>query len=103
MSLDVTLPWAGGLVTGTTVDLSEAGLRALVDGWGLPPKPGTATQVSITVDDDTLDISGEIVRQQVQGPRWLLSMQCHEMPEKTADLLRRRVFRALREERALAD
>ncbi|MDK3256408.1 PilZ domain-containing protein [Blastococcus capsensis] len=74
-----------------------------MDGWGLAPEPGTATRVSITVDDDILDVSGEIVRQQVQGPRWLLSMQFHEMPERMADLLRRRVFRALREERALAD
>ena len=25
---------------GDTVDLSEAGCRVMVDGWGLPPEPG---------------------------------------------------------------
>jgi hypothetical protein len=32
----------------------------------------------------------------------MLAMQFHDVPEKAADLLRRRVFRALRDERASA-
>ncbi|MGY2066614.1 PilZ domain-containing protein [Blastococcus sp. SYSU DS0619] len=103
VELPVVMPWLDGLLVGTTVDLSEAGMRALVDGWGLAPEAGTPAQVSITLDDDTVHVPGHIVRQQVAGPRWLLSMQFHELPEREADLLRRRVFRALREERALAD
>ncbi|MCZ2860207.1 flagellar brake protein [Blastococcus sp. VKM Ac-2987] len=103
VEVPVVLPWLDGSLTGTTVDLSEAGMRALVDGWGLPPDPGTPAQASITLDDVTVDVRGHVVRQQAAGPRWLLSVQFHELPDRDADLLRRRVFRALREERALAD
>ena len=103
VELPVVLPWLDGLLVGSTVDLSEAGMRVLVDGWGLPPEPGTVAQASITLDDTTVDVRGQIVRQQANGPRWLLSLQFHELPETTGDQLRRRVFRALREERALAD
>ncbi|MGY1834995.1 PilZ domain-containing protein [Blastococcus sp. SYSU DS0510] len=63
----------------------------------LPP-----ARASITIDEDTVDVQGQIVRQQVQGRRWLLSVQFRELSEQDATVLRRRVFRALREERAAA-
>ncbi|SEL11002.1 PilZ domain-containing protein [Blastococcus sp. DSM 46786] len=102
VEVPVVMPWLDGLLVGSTVDLSEAGLRALVDGWGLPPEPGTRAHMTLTIGDDTVDVRGAIVRQQVQGARWLLSMQFHDVEEKDADGLRRRVFQALREERAAA-
>jgi PilZ domain len=102
LEVPVVIPWLDGLLVGSSVDMSEAGLRVLVDGWGLPPDPGAPAQVSITLDDVTVDVQGLIVRQQAQGPRWLLSMQFRELPEKEATVLRRRVFQALREERAAA-
>jgi hypothetical protein len=102
VAVEVLIPWAGGQMTGLTVDLSEGGMRALMDGWGLPPAPGTASQVSLTLDDALLHLRGGIVWTSIRGAQWLLAMQFHEVPEKAADLLRRRVFQALRDERAAA-
>jgi hypothetical protein len=95
-------PWADGQLVGETVDLSEAGARCLVDGWGLPPEPETRLEVSLTVADETVHLHGLVVRQQAQGPRWLLSMKFLDVSERDGDVLRRRVFQALREERAAA-
>lgn len=33
IAVPVLIPWADGQLTGTTIDLSEGGMRALVDGW----------------------------------------------------------------------
>jgi hypothetical protein len=98
----VIIPWAGAQMEGVTVDLSEAGMRALMDGWGVPMEPGTLTQLSLTVDDALLHLSGEIVWTVERGAQWLLAMKFLDVPEQAADLLRRKVFQALREERAQA-
>lgn len=103
VTLPVYLPWADGQLVGETVDLSEAGVRVLVDGWGLPPESGTRLEVSITVADEVLHLRGEVVRQQANGPRWLIAMSFEDVPDHDADLLRRRVFQALRAERAMAE
>ena len=102
VELPVSMPWAGGLLTGNTVDLSEAGMRVLVDGWGLPPDPGTHTDLTLTLEERALHLRGEILRQTVTGPRWLLSLRFFDVPEVEEDALRRRVFKALRDERAKA-
>jgi hypothetical protein len=103
VALPVYLPWADGQLVGETVDLSEAGLRALVDGWGIPPEPGTRLEVSLTLPDEVLHLRGHVVRQQANGARWLLSMSFVDVSDRDANSLRRRVFQALREERALAE
>lgn len=100
VQVDVLMPWAGAQMQGRTVDLSEGGMRALMDGWGLPPDPGTAVQVSLALDDALLHLPGEVVWTSIRGAQWLLAMRFLEVPEKAADLLRRRVFQALRDERA---
>ena len=101
--LPAYIPWADGQLVGETVDLSEAGARCLVDGWGLPPEPETRLEVSLALgDDDTVHLHAQVVRQQVQGGRWLLSVRFLDVPERDGDQLRRRVFQALREERAAA-
>jgi hypothetical protein len=102
VAVDVLIPWAGGQMTGTTVDLSESGMRALMDGWGLPPEPDTLTQVSIALDDALLHLQGRIVWTSIRGAQWLLAMQFLDVPENAGDRLRRRVFQALRDERAAA-
>jgi hypothetical protein len=102
-AVPVYLPWADGQLVGETVDLSEAGVRVLVDGWGLPPEPGSRLEVNLTLGDNVLNLRGEIVRQTTQGARWLLSLSFRDVSERNGDLLRRRVFQALREERAMAD
>lgn len=85
---------------GRTVDLSEAGMRALMDGWGVPMDAGTTTQLTLDVDDALLHLQGEIVWTVERGAQWLLAMKFLDVPERAADLLRRRVFQALRDERA---
>jgi hypothetical protein len=100
VQVDVVMPWAGAQMKGHTVDLSEGGMRALMDGWGLPPDSGTAVQISLDLDDALLHLPGEVVWTSIRGAQWLLAMRFVEVPEKAADLLRRRVFQALRDERA---
>lgn len=103
VALPVYLPWADGQLVGETVDLSEAGVRVLVDGWGLPPEAGTRLDLNLTLETEVLALRGVVVRQQANGPRWLISMSLQDVPERAGDALRKRVFQALREERALAD
>jgi hypothetical protein len=101
VALPVVIPWAGGQATGATEDLSEAGLRARVDGWGLPPDPGTTLTVLVTLDDDqVVSARSQVVRVQDRGGEWVLSVGFRDLPDADADRLRRRVFSALREERA---
>ena len=102
VTVEVLIPWAGGQMTGTTVDLSESGMRALMDGWGLPPEPDTMTQLSLTIDDALLHLHGKIVWTSIRGAQWLLAAQFVDVPENAGDRLRRRVFQALRDERAAA-
>lgn len=116
LEVPVLVNHEGTQLFGETVDLSEAGVRVVVDGWGLPPAAGTGVEVTLTLDDvpsaaelaaapdaQGVVLEGIVVRQQVRRARWDLSMRFPEVTEKTADRLRRRVFRALREERARAD
>ena len=103
VAVPVIVPWAGSQMTGTTVDLSEGGMRALVDGWGLPPEPGTPTQLTVEVDDELLHLEGEFVWTADRGgSQWLVAMKFVDVPERAGDILRRRVFQALRDERAAA-
>jgi hypothetical protein len=100
VSVPVIIPWAGAQMSGKTVDLSEGGMRALMDGWGVPMDPGTPSQVSLTLDDALVHLHGEIVWTVIRGAQWLMAMKFVDVPEKAADTLRRRVFQALRDERA---
>jgi hypothetical protein len=105
VELRVRIPWAGGHMVGQTVDLSEAGARVQVDGWGVPPEPGDAVTTGIDLDSGGiyLDVRGEIVRQQFRGVQWLLAIRFTDPPERVQDRLRQRVFQSLREERARAN
>jgi hypothetical protein len=102
VAVPIVLPWAAGLLRGTTLDLSESGLKALVDGWGLPPESGTPVEVTLSLDEDvTLDLAGDVAWGSDRGTgQWVLAIQFTEVDDRKADTLRRRVFRALREERA---
>ena len=100
VEVPVIIPWAGAQMEGKSVDLSEAGMRAIMDGWGVPMEAGTTTQLTLEVDDALLHLRGEIVWNNERGAQWLLAMKFLDVPEKAADILRRRVFKALRDERA---
>jgi hypothetical protein len=103
LSLPVVLPWSDYELSGTTVDLSEAGMRAQVDGWGVPPEKGTRMAVTIDLGKGFLDLYGEVIWVvTTRGPQWLLAMRFDDVSERDGDRLRQRVFEALRAERALA-
>jgi c-di-GMP-binding flagellar brake protein YcgR len=87
-------------MTGESVDLSENGMRATLDGFGIPPEPGSTLDLVIALEDGSVKVKAEVVRQQTRGARWLMSLRFVDLQEREGDRLRRRVFQALREERA---
>lgn len=100
VQLPVRLHVAGTDTVGETIDLSEAGCRLVVDGWGLPPEHGAAAQVAIDLEDGEVIVSARIVRVLLRGARWWVSLELVDTPDRERDRLRRRVFEALRAERA---
>jgi hypothetical protein len=87
-------------LVGETVDLSETGARVAVDALGLEPEPGSSVDVIVSLEDGDVKTRGEVVRLQSRGSKWVLSIRFLNLAEKDADRIRRRVFQALREERA---
>ncbi|WP_040338929.1 flagellar brake protein [Candidatus Blastococcus massiliensis] len=85
---------------GESLDLSENGIRAQFDGFGMLPEPGTSLDLSIALEDGDIRTKAEVVRVQARGARWLMSIRFVDVQEKDQDRVRRRVFQALREERA---
>jgi PilZ domain len=85
---------------GETIDLSENGLRATFDGFGLEPEPGQGLDLVISLEDGELRTRAQVVRIQARGAAWLMSLQFVNIEDRERDRIRRRVFQALREERA---
>jgi c-di-GMP-binding flagellar brake protein YcgR len=85
---------------GTTMDLSEAGLRAEFEGLGAPPEAGDKLALVVRLEDGVVKTRAEVVRTQARGARWVMSIRFVDIQEKDQDRVRRRVFQALREERA---
>jgi hypothetical protein len=85
---------------GESSDLSEDGVRVAVDGIGLPPEGGEAVDLRIDLGDAEIHTRGEIIRVATRGARWSLSIRFLKPEERDQDRIRRRVFQALREERA---
>jgi c-di-GMP-binding flagellar brake protein YcgR len=101
VELPVALQWPGGSLHGSSVDLSEGGTRVLVQAVGTPPEPGTPVAATLTLEEGiSLDLESEVVWHDVGGPTWLVAMRFVRVSDDDRDTLRRRVFRALREERA---
>jgi c-di-GMP-binding flagellar brake protein YcgR len=87
-------------LTGETIDLSEAGLRAEFEGMGAPPEAGAKVDLDVSLEDGAFKTKAEVVRTQARGARWVMSIRFLNIQEKDQDRARRRVFQALREERA---
>jgi len=87
-------------LVGETIDLSEAGLRAEFEGMGAPPEAGAKLDLTVSLEDETLRTKAEVVRTHARGARWTMSIRFLALLEKEQDRVRRRVFQALREERA---
>jgi hypothetical protein len=91
----------GGVdLVGETVDLSENGIRGQFEGFGAFPEPGTTLTLTVALEDGEFRTRAEVVRAQARGARWLMSIRFEGIQEKDQDRVRRRVFQALREERA---
>jgi c-di-GMP-binding flagellar brake protein YcgR len=98
----ITAEYGSIQLKGDTIDLSEAGLRAEFDGFGAPPEAGARLTVTASFEDGVLKSQAEVMRTQARGARWVISVRFLNMEEKDQDRARRRVFQALREERARA-
>ncbi|MGY1640274.1 flagellar brake protein [Geodermatophilus sp. SYSU D00703] len=85
---------------GESRDLSEDGTRCVAEACGNPPLPGETVGVTLELEEGVFTTRAEVVRQRTRGARWQLSLRFLDLPEREQDRLRRRVFQALREERA---
>jgi c-di-GMP-binding flagellar brake protein YcgR len=88
------------VLTGRTIDLSEGGLRAEFEGTSAPPEADAELVLTLHLEDAVLRTPATVVRTQIRRDRWVMSIRFLDLPEKDQDRVRRRVFRALREERA---
>ncbi|RBY88710.1 PilZ domain-containing protein [Blastococcus sp. TF02A-26] len=100
LSLPVTVTMYGLDLAGESSDLSEAGVRVTVDGYGTVPETGSVLGVTVQLEDGAVWYRAEVVRVQTRGPDWVMSLRFVDPPEREQDRLRRRVFQELREERA---
>ncbi|HEV7188909.1 MAG TPA: PilZ domain-containing protein [Blastococcus sp.] len=100
----VTVPVTAGYgsidLKGESVDISEAGLRGEFEGLGAPPEAGAKLDLVVELEDGTIKTKAEVVRTVARGARWTISIRFANIQEKDQDHVRRRVFQALREERA---
>jgi c-di-GMP-binding flagellar brake protein YcgR len=88
------------VLAGRTIDLSEGGLRAEFEGTSAPPEADAELVLTLHLEDAVLRTPATVVRTQIRRDRWVMSIRFLDLPEKDQDRVRRRVFRALREERA---
>jgi hypothetical protein len=89
---------------GESSDLSEDGAKISMDGFGIQPEPGDSVDLRIELEGGVVVVKGEVIRVSARGARWFLSTRFLTIEERDQDRIRRRVFQALREERArLAD
>jgi c-di-GMP-binding flagellar brake protein YcgR len=100
VAVEVEAGYGAVELKGESLDLSEAGIRAQFQGYGAPPEAGARLDLLITLEDGPIRTKAEVVRTQARGAEWLISIRFLSIPEKDQDRVRRRVFQALREERA---
>jgi c-di-GMP-binding flagellar brake protein YcgR len=100
VTVPITAEYGSIDLKGETVDLSEAGLRAEFEGLGAPPEAGAKVDLLVALEDGPFKTKAEVVRTQARGARWVMSIRFANIQEKDQDRVRRRVFQALREERA---
>lgn len=107
IGLSVSLWWARTTLHGSTVDLSESGLLAVLRphadlGTKVPlPKPGQPFDVRVDLYSDELVTQVTLVhRRPRQDDLHEWSLRFVDLPEPAADLIRSHVFTALRNARA---
>jgi len=96
----ITVVLNGADLEGEVRDLSEGGVRVSLEAFGDPPPSGTVVPLTVHLEDGEITAHAEVVWHWNRGTRWGVSLQFLDLPEKEQDRLRRRVFQAMREERA---
>ena len=101
---------SAGPVPGTTLDVSEGGLRVQLDARASdeptaePPEgapvPGSVVSLVLTLADVDLPCRAEVLRRTRRDDRWELTFRFVGMHENTQDFIRRHVFERLRTLRA---
>ena len=90
-------------MTAPPLRLPEA-LTALRDRLAAAPlglaTPEADLLLLVHLDDGDLRAKAQVVRTHARGARWIISANFVAIQEKDQDRVRRRVFQALREERA---
>jgi hypothetical protein len=100
LAVPVTAVLNSADLEGEVVDISERGVRAVLEAFGNPPLPGTVVPLTVHLEDGAVAARAEVVWHQTRGTRWWVSLRFLDLPEKEQDRVRRRVFQAMREERA---
>ena len=105
MGTPVLFEGAAGPVPGTTLDVSEGGLRVLLDEPAAEspddaPAPGSVVALVLTLADVDLPCRGEVLRRTRRDDRWEVTLRFVGMHENTQDFIRRHVFERLRTLRA---
>lgn len=100
LAVPVTAVVNGADLEGEVRDLSEGGVRVSLEAFGNPPPSGTVVPLTVHLEDGEITAHAEVVWHRTRGARWGVSLQFLDLPEKEQDRLRRRVFQAMREERA---
>ena len=110
MITPVLFEGSAGPMPGTTLDVSEGGLRVLLDARASdeptaePPDgalvPGSVVPLVLTLADVDLPCRAEVLRRTRRNDRWELNLRFVGMHENTQDFIRRHVFERLRTLRA---
>jgi hypothetical protein len=100
LAVPIVVEYGSIELKGTTIDISEAGVRGEFQGLGAPPEAGAKLSLTLQLEDGHMRTRAEVVRTQARGAHWVMSIRFLELQEKDQDRVRRRVFQALREERA---
>ena len=100
LALALTTAVDGGEFEGEVYDLSEGGVRVVVDALGHPPEPGSVIPLTVHLEDGDVTARAEVVWHHTRAGRWAVSLRFLDLPEREQDRVRRRVFQAMREERA---
>ena len=85
---------------GEVHDISESGVRVVLEAFGHPPEAGVVVPLTVHLEEGAVSARAEVVWHQTRGARWWISLRFLDLPEKEQDRVRRRVFQAMREERS---
>jgi hypothetical protein len=99
LRLPVQLAFERQMLSGITVDVSESGLRCVLDSAAITPSAREACSATVVFGSAVVTGRAEVVRRHrpQDGSPTELSIRFADLPEATQDLIRRQVFAHLRD------